>query len=114
MVVSVVLMIENLIQIECGIRNCVDVSSKIQQTCACENNRCLKIISNDFITLYDEIIDAAAKFYSEPTQITPVTFNDKKPTCTTFYSPSYLIPYSLLLLPHYTLIKTKASITILP
>ena len=62
MVVNVVLMIENLIQIKCGLRNCVDVTSKIQKTCACENNRCLKIISNDFITLYDEIVDAVAKF----------------------------------------------------
>ena len=47
-------------------------------TCACEVDRYFKNIIGYSVVTYNEIIDAVAKLYEDPTKTTPISFNQKR------------------------------------
>ena len=47
--------------------------------CTCEVNKHLKGIDDDLVITYDEIINAVAKSYNDPTKTTSINFNEKIP-----------------------------------
>ena len=101
MIVNVNLIVENVIQTEIRMKNCVDVSVKILQnilsvkiqnsaTCSCDID--LKSIIGDSVVTYDEILDVIAKSYKKPRN-----FNEKRLTCK-IQNLYILISFSLIIM----------------
>ena len=62
-------MVENIIWIKIRIRNCVSlnkINSKLNST------------ADDLVTTCDEIMQAVAKSYNEPTKAALINFNEKR------------------------------------